>query len=91
MKKGFLTLGNGHQIANRRKALAFVVENLPEVEQIDERTVRLEPYGICHFAAYTHPDGAMISTPDREDHEYGSADWHARDRIMMFRVSGTAV
>lgn len=88
MGKSFLARGNGHQIANRRKALAFVIAKLPDVEHIDERTVRLEPYGVCHFAAYTHPDGAMISTPGQDDNEYGSTDWHARDRIMMFRDFG---
>ncbi len=30
----------------------------------------------------------MISTPDRDDNEFGSADWHTRDNIMMFRDFG---
>ena len=83
--KPFLGQGNGHQIANRRKALDFAVKSLPGLEAVDERTVRHPSYGVCHFAAYTHPEGAMISTPGRNDNEYGSADWHSRDRIMMFR------
>ena len=83
--KPFLASGNGHQIANRRKALAFAAEHVAGLEVVDERTVRLEEYGVCHFAAYTHLEGAMISTPGRDDNEYGSADWHSRDRIMMFR------
>ncbi len=27
----------------------------------------------------------MISTPNRKDNTFGSADWHAHGRIMMFR------
>ena len=88
MAKEFLTKGNGHQIANRRKAIAFAAEHVAGLKVVDERTIQLEPYGFCHFAAYTHPDGAMISTPGREDNEFGSADWHARERIMMFRDFG---
>jgi len=88
MSNGFLTKGNGHQIANRRKALQFVREKLDGLAVLDERTVSLEPYGECHFAAYTHDEGAMISTPGRDDNAFGSADWHARGRIMMFRDFG---
>ena len=84
----FLAVGNGHQIANRRKALAYVLANFEAMAEVDERTVDFEPYGRCHFGAYTHPDGAMISTPGRDDNTYGSADWHACDKIMMFRDFG---
>ena len=84
----FLQKGNGHQLNNRSKALKFVLENLAGTVAIDERTVSFEPYGICHFAAYTDPNGAMISTPARDDNEFGSADWHSRDNIMMFRDFG---
>lgn len=88
MTRAFLAPGNGHQSANRRKAMSFVAERLDGVSVLDERTVQFAPYGLCHFSAYTHPDGAMISTPGRGDEVFGSADWHARDRIMMFRDFG---
>ena len=88
MEKYFLTKGNGHQLANRRKAMEFVLANLAGVSQVDERSVEFAPYGICHFAAYTDQLGAMISTPERNDNEFGSADWHARENIMMFRDFG---
>ncbi len=88
IEKWFLTKGNGHQIANRRKAMAFVTQTIPEVSQIDERTVDFPPYGTCHFAAYTDALGAMISTPNRDDNAFGSADWHARGKIMMFHDFG---
>ena len=88
MTSAFLAKGNGHQNANRAKALAYVLGHITGVQPVDERTVNFPPYGLCHFAAYTHPDGAMISTPGREDNAYGSADWHARDGIMMFRDFG---
>ena len=68
--------------------MTFVEDRLPGLQIVDERTVRLEPYGLCHFAAYTHADGAMISTPGRDDNDFGTADWHSRDRIMMFRDFG---
>jgi hypothetical protein len=84
----FLTKGNGHQLANRRKAQQFVVENLPGVSVVDESTVEYPPYGRCHFSAYTHPDGAMISTPNRDDNDFGSAAWHHCDAFMMFRDFG---
>jgi hypothetical protein len=86
--KGFLVKGNGHQIANRRTAQALVARELPAVRVVDERTVDLEPYGLCHFAAYTDDQGAMISTPARDDNTFGAADWHARGRIMMVQDPG---
>lgn len=88
MAAAFLTRGNGHQNANRRKALEYVVSNVEGVSCVDERTVDFPPYGRCHFAAYTDPNGAMISTPDRGDNVFGSAEWHHRDAIMMFRDFG---
>jgi hypothetical protein len=88
MGQMFLAKGNGHQNANRKKAMDYVVTNVAGVAEVDERTVDFEPYGRCHFAAYTHPEGAMISTPDRDDNSFGSADWHSRDKIMMFRDFG---
>lgn len=88
IEKWFLAKGNGHQIANRRKALEFVDQHLQGLVVLDQRTIHLAPYGDCHFAAYTDQLGAMISTPDRDDNAFGSADWHARDRIMMFHDFG---
>ncbi len=88
MSARFLAVGNGHQYANRNKAMAFVLNRVPGVSAIDERTVEFSPYGTCHFAAYTHPKGAMISSTGREDNRFGDADWHARDHIMMFRDFG---
>lgn len=84
----YLSKGNGHQIANRQKALRFVLQNLEGVVALDERTVQYEPYGMCHFASYTDKNGAMISTPDRNDNEFGTVDWHNQDNIMMFRDFG---
>ncbi|TNC49315.1 hypothetical protein FHG66_11315 [Rubellimicrobium rubrum] len=86
--KPFLQRGNGHQRANRRKAQEFVRQNLPGLTVLDEGSVRFEGYGTCHFAAYTDPKGAMISTPHRNDNEYGSVAWHSRDHIMMVRDMG---
>jgi hypothetical protein len=88
MTKWFLAKGNGHQQPNRRKALGCVLRIIEGVSQVDERTVDFPPYGRCHFSAYTDLEGAMISTPNREDNEFGQADWHHRDRIMMFRDFG---
>jgi hypothetical protein len=88
MEKWFLQKGNGHQVANRRKALAFAADHLAGLTVLDERTVSFPPYGTCHFAAYTDGKGAMISTPDREDNAFGSVEWHGRDAIMMFRDFG---
>ncbi|MGR4864358.1 hypothetical protein [Caulobacter sp. LARHSG274] len=88
MTRAFLTKGNGHQHANRKKALNYLLSHIDGVIAVDERTVDFPPYGRCHFSAYTHAEGAMISTPGRGDEVFGSADWHARDRIMMFRDFG---
>ncbi len=88
MGKQFLAKGNGHQSANRRKALQFVAKEVEGLTVVDNGTINLPPYGDCHFAAYTHEEGAMISSPGRDDHAFGSADWHARERIMMFRDYG---
>lgn len=84
----YLERGNGHQLANRKKAMTFVISNLPGIQLINERTVQFPPYGVCHFASYTDANGAMISTPDRDDNDFGSSEWHTRDNIMMFRDFG---
>lgn len=31
MSKAFLDRGNGHQVANRRKAMAFALERMPDI------------------------------------------------------------
>ncbi|MDR6533468.1 hypothetical protein J2800_004234 [Caulobacter rhizosphaerae] len=88
MTKTLLVRGNGHQIANRRKALEAAMRELPEIIGLDERTVAFQAYGVCHFAAYTDDNGAMISTPGRDDNVFGSAEWHAHDNIMMLHDAG---
>lgn len=84
----FLELGNGHQVSNKRRAMACAAKFLDGAEIIDRRTVEIPAWGKCHFAAYTHPKGAMISTPNKDDKDYGSADWHSQDHICMFRDVG---
>lgn len=84
----FLTPGNGNQVRNKRRAMLCTLRSLTGAKQIDHRTIRLPEWGTCHFAAYTHAKGAMISSTRREDNAYGSADWHARDHLVMFRDVG---
>ena len=88
LHKSFLTKGNGHKNANRRKALAYVLSTIEGVQAVDDSTVEFPPYGRCHFSAYSHPDGAMISSPNRDDTRFGSVAWHACDKVMMFRDFG---
>ena len=84
----FLELGNGHQVSNKRRAISCAARVLGGAKIIDRRTIEVQGWGKCHFAAYTHAKGAMISTPNRGDNDYGSADWHAQDHICMFRDIG---
>lgn len=84
----FLKRGNGNQISNRRRALACTIRLVEGARAIDKRTVFLPKWGPCHFAAYTHPQGAMISTPHHDDNDYGSADWHRHGQAAMFRDVG---
>jgi hypothetical protein len=84
----FLKLGNGNQVMNKRRALAATKRVLDGAEVLDNRTIKLPRFGICHFAAYTHPKGAMISTPAMEDRSFGAADWHSRDNLVLFRDAG---
>jgi hypothetical protein len=84
----FLQPGNGHQLANRNKAMDFVVSHLDLCERVDEQTVSFPPYGVCHFHAFTSPDGAMVSSPGKGDNDFGSMEWHGRDHSMMFRDFG---
>lgn len=84
----FLKLGNGNQVSNKRRALASAIHFLKGAKAIDQRTIELPDWGTCHFSAFTHPKGAMISNPKKEDSSYGSADWHKRDHIVMFRDVG---
>ncbi|OHB26286.1 MAG: hypothetical protein A2790_20190 [Phenylobacterium sp. RIFCSPHIGHO2_01_FULL_69_31] len=88
MAKTFLQSGNGHQLANRRKAMAFALVNLEGASAVDDATLDFPPYGRCRFAAYTDEEGAMISTPGRDDNAFGSQAWHHLDKIMMFRDFG---
>ena len=88
MPKWFLEKGNGHQLANRRKAMRFAAEHLNGLEIVDDQTVKLEPYGICKFSAFTDNLGAMISSPNKDDKEFGDVAWHARDHMMLFRDYG---
>lgn len=83
----FLELGNGHQVQNKRNAMACMIA-MHGAEKIDRNTVKFGKWGRCHLASYTHPKGAMISTPNKDDHEFGSADWHACDHVVMFRDVG---
>lgn len=65
-----LKLGNGNQSSNKKKAIQYISLHL-NAKIIDNRTVHTDNWGFCHVAAYTHPKGAMISTPHREDQTYG--------------------
>lgn len=87
-EKRFLELGNGNQASNKRRAISCVAHFLDDTKIIDRRTIQIQGWGKCHFAAYTHPKGAMISTPNRNDNNYGDADWHSCDHICMFRDVG---
>jgi hypothetical protein len=90
VKKGewFLLPGNGHQLANRAKAMQFVQTTLEGVQIVDAQTVKFEGYGLCHFHAFTSSDGAMISSPGNDDNTFGAAAWHLLDCSMMFRDFG---
>ena len=82
--KRFLKLGNGNQVNNKKKALAYVAHHI-NAEILDKRTLKTRDWGRCHFSAYTHATGAMISTPNSEDQNYGGKDWHNNDHIILFR------
>ena len=84
----FLKLGNGHQVENKRRALACAAQYLKGSSVIDRKTIKLPTWGTCHFSAYTHPKAAMVSTPNRDDHSFGSAEWHNRDHVLLFRDVG---
>lgn len=84
----FLKLGNGNQVANKRRAMAATNRAFEGAEILDNRTIKLPDFGVCHLAAYTHPKGAMISTPAMGEGSYGAEDWHSRDNLVLFRDAG---
>lgn len=84
----FLSLGNGHQHSNRERAMIACVRIVPGVTKIDHNTVSWPPFGICHFAAFTHLKGAMISSTRSADAAFGSETWHEKGKIVMFRDVG---
>lgn len=84
----FLELGNGHQTSNRKKALKAAEALIEGVRAVDANTVQVDEFGVCHFAAFTHPKGAMVSSPQMEDATFGGAAWHAKSNMMMFRDAG---
>lgn len=81
----FLEAGNGKQHKNRKRALTVAAKLIAGAKIVDKATIETEEWGTCHFAAFADPSGAMISTPNRDDNNFGSARWHSRDHIMMFR------
>ena len=82
-----LKLGNGNQVRNKKLAMEFITKHF-DAEIIDKKTVRTKDWGLCHVSAYTHPKGAMISTPSSKDQNYGGVDWHKNDHVILFRDIG---
>jgi hypothetical protein len=82
-----LKLGNGNQVRNKKIAMKYVIYHL-NAEMINNKTIDTDKWGTCHVSAYTHEKGAMVSTPNRSDNEYGDAEWHYNDHIVMFRDVG---
>ena len=80
----FLKLGNGNQVSNKKKAMRYVAHHFAAI-QLDKKTLKTKDWGMCHFSAYTHPTGAMISTPNKPDQHYGGVEWHSNDHIILFR------
>lgn len=82
-----LTPGNGNQLANRNKARKFVAGMLPDLKVLDDRTIEVGLFGICHFKAFTSKEGAMISST--RSINFGSLKWHTSRRyVMLFRDCG---
>lgn len=73
--------GNGNQARNKKLAVEFIMKHL-KASAIDKKTLQTKLFGKCHVAAYTHPKGAMISTPNRGDQSYGDAEWHGNDHNL---------
>lgn len=82
-----LYLGNGNQHRNKKVAMQFLVSYF-DASQVDSKTIKTSEYGSCHVSAYTHAKGAMISTPNRDDQNYGGAEWHKNDHLILFRDVG---
>ncbi|MGE0284004.1 MAG: hypothetical protein AB7P20_25795 [Rhizobiaceae bacterium] len=84
----FLSLGNGNQHANRERAMTAFTTLVPGVSRVDHNTVTCPEFGKCHFAAFTHIKGAMISSTRSVDGGFGGAEWHDKGVIVMFRDVG---
>jgi hypothetical protein len=84
----FLELGNGHQMSNRDRALRACARLVPGVTIVDRNTIDWESHGRCHFAAFSHPRGAMISSSRSENRNFGGAAWHSKENFAMFRDVG---
>lgn len=81
----FLESGLGHQVSNRDRALKVTAMVLPGTAVVDKNTISTKDYGDCHFHAFTNIRGAMISSPGKNDYEFGDADWHQKKNTVMFR------
>lgn len=84
----FLSLGNGHQHSNRERAMVASVRMVPGVTKVDHNTISWPSFGKCHFAAFTHLKGAMISSTRSADSAFGGEPWHHKSNIVMFRDVG---
>jgi len=85
---GVLKLGNGNQFRNKKLAMEYIAKYFKGAEVLDKTTIKIPNWGKCHISAYTHKKGAMISTPNRVDPNFGGVPWHNDDYILMFRDIG---
>lgn len=83
-----LKLGNGNQHRNKQLAMSYISKHFPGSKILGKGTINIPDWGNCHISAYSHPRGAMISTPYREDQSYGGVAWHNNDHILLFRDIG---
>ena len=78
-----LTAGNGHQAANKKKALR-IVEQRFDGHDVTRESMVIPGWGDCQVAAYTSTDGAMIANASNPQ-AFGELDWHNRDHLVLLR------
>lgn len=84
----FLRLGNGNQHSNRERAMIACASLVPGVTALNQSTVVWPGFGHCHFSAYTHLRGAMISSTRSADRSFGGEEWHSKGKMVLFRDAG---
>ncbi len=69
--------------ANKELAIKLVLHHLGG-SKLDGSTVETPDWGVCHVAAYTDTQSALVAASSTNV-KFGEVDWHAKGRMILVR------